>query len=58
MRNKGELRLTVGDILNPAYTTYENRDSKKTYNSDTDKIFSSYKPGINITVGFNYNLGL
>jgi hypothetical protein len=58
IKNKGDLRLTVSDILNQAYVSYENRNSKKIYESSSDKIFSSYKPGINITLGFNYNLGL
>jgi hypothetical protein len=58
IKNKGELRLTVSDILNQAYVSYENRNSKKIYENSSDKIFSSYKPGINITLGFNYNLGL
>jgi len=58
IKNKGELRLTVGDILNQGYITYENRNNKKVYEASSDKIFTSYKPGVNITVGFIYNLGL
>jgi hypothetical protein len=58
MKKKGELRLTVSDIFNQAVVTYENRDSKKIFNSNTDKTFSSYKPGTTITVGFTYNLDL
>ncbi|MBC7827036.1 MAG: TonB-dependent receptor [Chitinophagaceae bacterium] len=58
IKNKGELRLTVSDILNQPYVTYENRNNKKIYESSIDKIFTSYKPGINITLGFTYNLGL
>lgn len=58
MKKKGELRLTIGDILGQAYTNYENRDNKKVYNGSSDKIFSSYKPGTTITVGFNYNFDL
>lgn len=58
MKKKGELRLTVSDIFNQPYATYENRDSKKIFNGGVDKIFNSYKPGTTITVGFTYNLDL
>ncbi|HEY6503344.1 MAG TPA: outer membrane beta-barrel protein [Chitinophagaceae bacterium] len=58
MKKKGEIRLTVGDIFNQAYATYENRDDKKTFDSGVDKTFSSYTPGTTITVGFTYNFDL
>lgn len=58
MKSKGEVRLTVGDILNQQFATYENRDTKKSYNASTDKFFSTYKPGTTITLGFNYTFGL
>lgn len=58
MKKKGEVRLTVSDIFNQPFATYENRDDKKTFNSSIDKTFSSYTPGTTITVGFTYNLDL
>ena len=58
LKSKGELRLTVSDIMNQSFSTYENRDSKKTYNASVDKFFSTYKPGTTITLGFNYNFSL
>ena len=58
MKTKGEVRLTVSDIFNNAFQTYENRDEKRTYNASTDRIFSSFKPGTTITLGFNYNFDL
>jgi outer membrane receptor protein involved in Fe transport len=58
MRKKGEMRLTVGDIFNQAYVTYENRNDAKKYDASSDRIFSSFKPGTTITVGFLYNLDL
>ncbi len=58
MKSKGEVRLTVSDILGQQFATYENRDAKKTYSSTVDKYFSSYKPGTTITIGFNYNFSL
>lgn len=57
IKNKGEIRLTVGDIMNQGYVTYENRNDKKSYQAGTDKIFTSYKPGVNLTLGFIYNFG-
>ncbi len=58
LKSKGEVRLTVSDILGQSFATYENRDDKKTYNQTVDKYFSSYKPGTTITLGFNYNFSL
>jgi len=58
LKNKCEVRLTVGDIFNQAFATYENRDSKRTYDASIDKFFGTYKPGTTITIGFNYNFNL
>lgn len=58
LRKKGEVRLTIGDIFNQAYVTYENRDEPKVYNAGSDKIFSSFTPGTTFTVGFLYNFDL
>ncbi|MEN9570381.1 MAG: hypothetical protein RL172_1612 [Bacteroidota bacterium] len=58
MNKKGEVRLTISDILNNKFATYENRDGKRTYNAATDKYFSTYKPGTTFTIGFNYTFDL
>jgi hypothetical protein len=55
---KGEVRLTVGDILNQDVMSYHNMNDKKSYNKGTDIVFTSYKPGVTFTVGLNYNLDL
>lgn len=55
---KGEIRLTVGDILNQAFLTYQNIDDKESYSKSKDILFSSYKQGTTITLGFTYNLDL
>lgn len=55
---KGEVRLTVGDIFNQPYATYENRDSKKAYSAAADRYFTVFNPGTTITLGFNYNFNL
>ncbi len=54
LKNKGEVKLTMSDLLNQQIATYENRDDKNAFNGATDKYFSRYKPGTTITVGFNY----
>lgn len=55
---KGEVRLTVSDILNQQVMTYQNKNSAKAYNAGTDIMFTSYTPGTTFTIGFNYNLDL
>ncbi len=57
-RKKGEVRLTVSDILNQQVLTYQNIDKAKAYKKGTDILFSSYTPGTIFTIGFNYNLDL
>ncbi len=54
LKNNGEIKLTVGDLLNQQVATYENRDTKTTFNKTNDRYFSQYKPGTTITIGFNY----
>lgn len=58
MKNKAEVRLTIGDIFNQSYMLYENRNDKKVYDKNIDKIFTNYKPGTTFTLGFVYNLDL
>ncbi len=56
--HKGELKLTVGDILNKSLLFYENVDNGRTYKKGTDRVFSSYKPGSTISLGFTYDFSL
>ncbi len=55
---RGEVKLTVSDVLNADYYFYENIDSRKAYKSGADRLFYSYKPGTTITVGFTYDFDL
>lgn len=55
LKRKGELRLTISDLLNQPIQTYENRNEQKAFNSDVDKTFSSFKPGTTFTIGFTYD---
>jgi TonB-dependent receptor len=58
MNKRGEIKLTWADLLNPAYYFYENVDSKKAFGEGTDRLFSSYKAGSTITLGFTYDFNL
>lgn len=54
---KGELRLTVSDLMNQKILLYQNINKKKTFNND-DWEFSSFRPGTTVTLSFHYNLDL
>lgn len=58
LNKKGEIKLTISDILNQNIATYENRDAKNSYASSTDKYFTRYTPGTTFSIGFNYNFNL
>ena len=58
LSRRGELKITLADILNPAYYLYENTDSKKAFTEGTDRLFSSFRPGSAVTVGFTYDFNL
>src|SRR5690606_34249850 len=56
LKNRGELKLTISDLLNQPYTFYWNYDDKTGYDSGTDRIFQQYKTGTSFTLGFTYRL--
>ncbi len=58
LKRKGEVKLTVSDLLNQSILTYANTNSKSAYESNTDWIFSSYKPGTTFTLSFTYDFDL
>ncbi|HEY0679010.1 MAG TPA: carboxypeptidase-like regulatory domain-containing protein [Chitinophagaceae bacterium] len=55
INKKGEIKLQLSDILNQAVYLYENVDAKKAFSKGSDRLFSSYKPGSTISVGFSYD---
>ncbi|MGZ5220216.1 MAG: carboxypeptidase regulatory-like domain-containing protein [Chitinophagaceae bacterium] len=55
---RGEIKITWADLLNPAYYFYENTDNKKAFTEGTDRLFTSYKSGSTITIGFTYDFNL
>ena len=57
--NKGELKLTVSDLLNNQYAFYDNPTTGAGYDFDGgDRINYAYTPGTTITMGFTYNFDL
>jgi outer membrane receptor protein involved in Fe transport len=56
LNKKGELKLTFSDILNNEIYLYENVGGNKEFNKGNgDRLFSSYRPGTNISIGFTYD---
>jgi TonB-dependent receptor len=52
---RAEFRLTWSDVLNPFYYFYENVGDKTSYQSTSDRLFYSFRPGSTITLGFTYD---
>lgn len=67
LKNKGQLKLTVSDLLNQPYILYWNNNNKDSYQAgdgnvglgdgSSDRIFQKYTLGTNISLGFTYSLG-
>jgi len=58
IKNRAEIKLNVGDVLNQKSIFYLNMDDKNGYNSNIDKQYISTRFGTNFTLGFNYNFSL
>lgn len=59
LNNKGELKLTVSDLLNNRFAFYDNISAKPGYSyNNGDRINYAYTPGTTITVGFTYDFDL
>lgn len=56
LKNKGELRFNISDILNQTQIFYQNVNDSKTYQSGTDAIRFSRKYGTTFGLTFNYSL--
>jgi len=56
---KGELKLTVSDLLNNQFAFYDNATAAASYDyNGGDRINFAYRPGTTVTLGFNYNFDL
>lgn len=59
LKNKGELKLNVSDILNQSNISFLNfGPDNKVYRRAEDAVYYSYKSGTNFTIGFSYNIDL
>lgn len=64
LKGKGELKLTVSDLLNSPYTFYWNQTAEnssyqkgdRVVGTDDDLIFQQYRLGTGVSLGFTYNL--
>lgn len=56
---KGELKLTVSDLLNNQFAFYDNPTANARYDfNGGDRINYAYTPGTTVTIAFNYNFDL
>ncbi|MEJ7768409.1 MAG: outer membrane beta-barrel protein [Chitinophagaceae bacterium] len=56
LKTKGELRLTIADILNQPIGQYDNLTSRESYKAGAgDRFTNRYTPGTTITLAFTYN---
>lgn len=64
LKGRGEVKLTVSDLLNSPYTLYWNQTNTKdnfqngdhNVGTEDDLIFQQYRLGTGVNVGFSYNL--
>lgn len=57
LKNRGELKLNVSDVLNQSNISFLNFGSgSKSFNRADDAVYYSYKGGTNFTLGFSYNI--
>ncbi len=57
MKNKGELRLNLSDILNEEILFYQNNNASKTYQK-SDNIMNTARTGFGASLTFSYNFSL
>lgn len=58
MKKKGEVKLQWSDLLNNPIYMYENMNASKGFQLGTDRLFSQYRPGTALSVGFTYDFDL
>jgi TonB-dependent receptor len=58
LNKKAEVKLVLSDLLNQPFMYYENVDKSRNYKNGTDRVFSSFKYGSTITLGFTYDFDL
>jgi outer membrane receptor protein involved in Fe transport len=60
LNKRGEVRLTISDILNQDILLYEKplTKDKSAYDASLDRIYTRYQPGTTFTLGFTYDINL
>lgn len=60
MSKRGEVKLTIGDMLNQNFMLYEKPITKEAtaYEAGVDRPFTKYKFGTTFTLGFTYDINL
>ncbi len=56
MKNKGEIRLNVADIINRTQYFYQNTNDKKSFQKGTDVYRFTRRYGTTFSITFNYSL--
>ena len=56
IKNKGEIRLNISDLLNKTQYFYQNGNDKTSFQKDTDAYRFTRKFGTTFSVTFNYSL--
>lgn len=56
IQNKGELRLSIADLLNQPANFYYDLDDNKKFNSNADALALRRKYGTNVSLTFNYTI--
>lgn len=54
MRNKGEVKLNVNDLLNQAANFYQDLNNNKKYDRGNDQLINSIRYGTNVSITFGY----
>jgi hypothetical protein len=60
MKKRGEVRLTLSDLLNQYVLLYEKPifKQKTAYDKSVDRIFTRLRPGTTVSIGFTYDINL
>lgn len=60
LKQRGELRLTVSDIMNQYILLYEKPlgKTKTAFDPNIDRVYSRFRPGTTFSIGFNYDINL
>jgi hypothetical protein len=54
IKNKGELKLSISNLLNSDANFYQDVNTNKRYDSNTDQLINSVQFGRTISLGFGY----